>query len=51
MPQPSPPSFRDEEREWVAVDRRRRRVAFEEIADILRYLENSEDLKVSVTEL
>ena len=44
---------RDEESQWAAVeDRRRRRVAFEEIAtDFLRYLENSEDLKVSVAEL
>ena len=33
-------------------DRRRRRVAFEEIArDILRCRENSEEVKVSVTEL
>ena len=33
-------------------DRRRRRVAFEETAKgIPRYLEDSEDLKVSVTEL
>ena len=47
------PSARDEESHWVAVeDRRRRRVAFEETArSILRYLEGSEDLKVSVTEL
>ena len=53
MPQQSSPSSRDEESQWVAVeDRRRRRVAFEETAwDILKYLENSEDLKVSVTEL
>ena len=33
-------------------DRRRRRVAVEETAtDVLRFLENSEDLNVSVTEL
>ena len=53
MPQQSSPSSRDEESQWVAVeDKRRRRVAFEETAkDILRYLEDSEDLKVSVTEL
>ena len=53
MPQQSSPSSRDEENQWVAVeDKRRRRVAFEETAkDILRYLEDSEDLKVSVTEL
>ena len=44
---------RDEESQWVAVeDRRRRRFAFEETArGILRTLEDSEDLKVSVTEL
>ena len=53
MPQPSSPSSRDEEIQWVDVqDRRMRRVAFEETArSILRYLEDSEDLKVSVTEL
>ena len=53
LPQQSSPSSRDEESQWVAVeDRRRRRVAFEETArGILRYLEDSEDLKVSVTEL
>ena len=52
-PQQSSPSSRDEESQWVAVeDRRRRRVAFEETAGgILRYLEDSQDLKVSVTEL
>ena len=53
MPQQSSPSSRDEESQWVAVeDRRRRRVAFEETAwGMLRYPEDSEDLKVSVTEL
>ena len=53
MPQQSSPSSRDEEHWWVAVeDRRRRRVALEETArGTLRYLEDSEDLKVSVTEL
>ena len=53
MPQQSSPSSRDEESQWVAVeDRIRRRVAFEETArGMLRYLEDSEDLKVSVTEL
>ena len=46
MPQQSWPSSRDEESQWVAVEgRRRRRVAFEETArDILRNLENTEDL-------
>ena len=53
MPQQSSPSSTDEESQWVAVeDRRRRRVAFEKTAKrMLRYLEDSEDLKVSVTEL
>ena len=53
MPQQSPPSSRDEESLWVAVeDRRRRRVAFEDTAKgKLRYLEDSEDLKVTVAEL
>ena len=53
MPQQSSPSSRDEESQWVTVeDRRRRRLAFEETArGMLRYLEDSEDLKVSVTEL
>ena len=53
MPQQSSPSSRDEESQWVAVDdRRRRRVAVEETArSILRYQEDSEDVKVSVTEL
>ena len=43
----------DEESQWISVaDRRRRRVAFEETAKrMLRYLEDSEDLKVGVTEL
>ena len=52
LPQQSSPA-RDEESQSVAVeDRRRRRVAFEEKArSILRYLEDSEDLEVSVTEL
>ena len=46
MPQQSSPSSRDEERRWVDVeDRRRRRVAFEEMArSTLRHLEDSEDL-------
>ena len=53
MPQQSSPSFRDEESQWVAVeDRRRKRIVFEETAwHFLRYMENSDDLKVSVTEL
>ena len=53
MPQQSSPSSREEESQWVAVeDRRTWRVAFEETArGIFRYLEDSEDLKVSFTEL
>ena len=53
MLQQSSPSSRDGESQWVAEeDRRRRRVAFEETAGgFLTYLEDSEDLKVSVTEL
>ena len=49
----APRGCRDEASQWVAVeDRRRRRVAFEETAKgILRYLEDSEDLKVGVTVL
>ena len=49
----APRGSRDEASQWVPVeDRRRRRVAFEETAKgILRYLEDSEDLKVSVTVL
>ena len=53
MPQQRSPSSRNKESQWVAVeDKRRRRVAFEETAGgILRYPEDSEDLKVCVTEL
>ena len=53
MPQQSPPSSREEEGQWTSVeDRRRRRVACEATArSILGYLEDYEDLKVSVTEL
>ena len=53
LPQQSSPSSRDEESQWVAVeDRRSQRVAFEETArGTLRYLEDSEDLKVSVKDL
>ena len=53
LPHQSSPSFRDEEGQWISVqDRCRRRVSFEETAQgMLRYLENSEDLKVGVTEL
>ena len=52
LPQQSS-SSRDEESQWVSVeDRRRLRVAFEETAKrMLRYQEDSEDLKVGVTGL
>ena len=53
LPQQSWSSSKDEESQRVSVeDRRRRRVAFEEKANgVLRYPEDSEDLKVGVTEL
>ena len=53
LPQQSLPSSRGEESQGVAVeDGRRRRVAFEETARcILRFLEDTVDLKVSVAEL
>ena len=53
LPQQRSSSSRDEESQWVAVeDRRSRRVAFEETAKaVLRYPEDSEELKVSVTEV
>ena len=53
LPQQSSPSSRNEGNQWVSdEDRRRRRVAFEETAKrMLTYLEDSEDLKVGVTEL
>ena len=53
LPQQSSSSFREGESQWVSVeDRRRRRVALEETAkNMLRYLGDSEDLKVGVTEL
>ena len=43
----------EEEGRWVLMeDRRGRNVAFENLAkEMLRYLENSEDVKVSITEL
>ena len=52
LPQQSSSSSRNEESQWVSVeDRRRRRVAFGETAQgMLRYLEDSEDVKVGVTE-
>ena len=53
LPLQSSLSSREEEGQWVSVeDRRRRRAVFEETAKrMLRYREDSEDLKVGVTEL
>ena len=53
LPMQSSSSSRNDEAQWTSVeDRRRRRVAFEEAAKkMLRYLEDSEDLKVGVSEL
>ena len=53
LPQQGSPSSRDEEGHWISVeDRRRRRVTFEKTAKrMLRYVEDSEDVKVGVTEL
>ena len=53
MPQRRSSSIREEESQWISVeDRRKRRVAFEERAKrMLGYLEDSEDLKVGISEL
>ena len=53
LPQQSSPSAREEEGHWVVMeDRRRRSIAFEKLAkEMLRYLDNSDDVKVGVTEL
>ena len=53
LPQQSSSSSRDEGSQWISVeDRRRRRVAFEKTAKrLLGYLEDSDDVKVGVTEL
>ena len=50
LPQHSSSSTRDEENQWISVeDGRKRHVAFEEAAKrMLRYLEDSEDLRVGV---
>ena len=44
---------REEEDQWVVMeDRRRRRIAFENLAkEMLRYLDNGHDVKVGITEL
>ena len=53
LPMESSSSSWNEEAPWTSVeDRRRRGVAFEEAAKkMLRYLEDSEDLKVGVSQL
>ena len=53
LPQQSSSSARDQEGRWVLMqDRRRRSVAFESLAkEMLRHLENSQDVKVGITEL
>ena len=52
LPQKSSSSAREEEEgRWVLEDKRRRNVAFENLAkEMLRYLENIEDVKVGITE-
>ena len=52
LPQQSSPSSTDEESQWISEDRRRRGIAFEKLAkEVLRYLDNSEKVKVGITEL
>ena len=53
LPQQSSSSAREEEDHWgLMEDRRRRRVAFEKLArEMLRCLDNSDDVKVGITEL
>ena len=54
LPQQSSSSAGEEEEDhWVLMeDRRRRRVAFENLAkEMLRYPDNSDDVKVGITEL
>ena len=53
LPQQSASSAREEGDHWVLMeDTRRRRVAFENLAkEMLRYLDNSDDVKVGITEL
>ena len=51
LPEQSSSSAREEDGRWVLEDRRRRNVAFENLAkEMLRYLENIEDVKVGITE-
>ena len=53
LPQQGSPSAREEEGHWVLMeDRRRRSTAFEKVAKkMLRYPDNSDDVKVGITEL
>ena len=53
LPQQNSSSTREEEDHWVLMeDRRRRIVAFENLAkEMLRYLDNSDDVKVGISEL
>ena len=53
LPQQSSSSAREEEGRWVLMeDRRRRDIAFENLAkEMLRYLDNSADVKVGIIEL
>ena len=53
LPQQSSSSAGEEEGHWVLMeDRRRRRVAFENLAkELPRYLDNSDGVKVGITEL
>ena len=53
LPEESSSSTKEEESRWVLMeDRRRQSFAFENVAkEMLRYLENREELKVGITEL
>ena len=53
LPQESSSSAGEEEDHWVLIeDRRRRRVAFENLAkEMLRYIDNSDDVEMGNTEL
>ena len=52
LPQQSSPSAREEEEHWeLREERRRRRIAFENLAkEMLRYLDNCNEVKVGITE-
>ena len=53
LPQQSSSSAREEEDHWEVMEvRRRRRIAFENLAkEMLRYLDDSDEVKVAITEL